>query len=73
MLAGVGGEYLDEPVIIRQLLQPNLTGFETFAGEWPEFWLYLFRRRRSKVDFRLCAGCRRNCSNRRGRGTRGNR
>ena len=51
MLAGVGGEHLDEPVIIRLLFQPNLTRFETFAGELPEFWLDLFRRQRSKVGW----------------------
>ena len=32
MLAGVGGEYLNEPVIIGQFFQPGLTGFEAFAG-----------------------------------------
>ncbi len=32
MLAGVCGEYLYEPAIIRQLFQPDMSRFESLAG-----------------------------------------
>lgn len=38
MLAGVCGEYLYEPAIIRQLFQPDMSRFESVAGQRPDFW-----------------------------------
>ncbi len=36
MLAGIGGKYLEEPVVVRLLLKPCLAGFEALASKRPE-------------------------------------
>ena len=49
----IGGEYLNEPAIVRQLLQPGSSCFKSFKRQPSDFWFGLLWRRRGEDGFDL--------------------